>query len=149
MKRSLAVLFMMMLVVSILFGVEAQEIVPVYLSVPEFVRLSIDESDPDGQFDLVFDFANPDATLQDTVKLLAEANVDYTITYQVYAIIGYQGLLPYISISIDTSGSFGEPGSWTFDTTATMDPSGIIDNLDLGTLTNKHIAQVYFTISSN
>ncbi|RAO98503.1 hypothetical protein PW5551_09590 [Petrotoga sp. 9PW.55.5.1] len=132
--------------VSMLAQVTDSATVPVYLNVPEFVRLSVAPGD-DGQFNLVFDLLNPDATVQDTVALLAEANVSYGVASSVSEVTGYESWASLVNVSIDTSViGFGSAGVVTFDTTATIN---VIDNLNLGTLTtNTKIADVIFTISS-
>ncbi|HBT51437.1 MAG TPA: hypothetical protein DEA49_04915 [Petrotoga sp.] len=143
----LVVLMMVMLVsVSGLAQVQDSVDVPVYLNVPAFVRLSVDNSD-DGQFDLVFDPANP-VNPTDTVKLLAEANVDYTVTSSVAPVSGYEDWAELLQITPNTDNPFnGAPGSTTFNTTATIN---VIDNLDLGTVPpDTKIADVTFTISAS
>ncbi|WP_158526177.1 hypothetical protein, partial [Petrotoga sp. 9PW.55.5.1] len=141
------ILFVMVIMaVSMLAQVTDSATVPVYLNVPEFVRLSVAPGD-DGQFNLVFDLLNPDATVQDTVALLAEANVSYGVASSVSEVTGYESWASLVNVSIDTSViGFGSAGVVTFDTTATIN---VIDNLNLGTLTtNTKIADVIFTISS-
>ncbi|WP_146050391.1 hypothetical protein [Petrotoga halophila] len=120
--------------------------VPVYLNVPEFVRLSVDSSSPDSQFDLVFNPATP-ANPSDTVKLLAEANVSYNVNHSVTPVTGYSSWANKLQIAIDTSVSgFGGAGNVVFDVTATLD---VLGNLNLGSLTtNTKIADVTFTITS-
>lgn len=147
MKKVLGILFVMVIMaVSMLAQVTDSATVPVYLNVPEFVRLSVAPGD-DGQFNLVFDLLNPDATVQDTVALLAEANVSYGVASSVSEVTGYESWASLVNVSIDTSViGFGSAGVVTFDTTATIN---VIDNLNLGTLTtNTKIADVIFTISS-
>jgi hypothetical protein len=120
--------------------------VPVYLNVPEFVRLSVDSSSPDSQFDLVFDPANP-ANPTDTVKLLAEANVNYNVSSSISPVTGYEDWAGLLKIAIDSEAEgFGGAGNVVFDVSATLD---VLGNLNLGALpTNTKIADVTFTIAS-
>ncbi|HOL87246.1 MAG TPA: hypothetical protein PLK32_07825, partial [Defluviitoga tunisiensis] len=112
---------------------------------PEFVRLSVDEND-DGEFNLVFDPADPESTVEDTVALLAEANVSYTVSSIVNLVRGYADWANLINVTISSASGFGAPGTVTFDTTATLDVFG---NINLGTVpADTHIADVVFTISS-
>ncbi|MGY4687859.1 hypothetical protein [Petrotoga sp. DB-2] len=144
----LVVLMMVMLVsISGLAQVSDSVDVPVYLNVPQFVRLSVDPTSPDSQFDLVFDPANP-ANPSDTVKLLAEANVSYNVTAsQPAPVIGYEDWANLLQISIDSSvAGYGAAGNVVFDVTATLD---VLGNLNLGALTTTtKIADVTFTISA-
>ncbi|ABX32528.1 hypothetical protein X928_08215 [Petrotoga miotherma DSM 10691] len=144
---SLAVLMMVMLIsVSGLAQVSDTVNVPVFLNVPAFVRLSVDTTSPDSQFDLVFDPANP-ANPTDTVKLLAEANVNYSVSSSIAEVTGYASWASLLQISIDTNAAgFGGAGNVVFDVTATLD---VLGNLNLGALpTNTKIADVTFTIAS-
>lgn len=145
MKRFLGICAILVVLAVSVLAVTDAETVPVYLNVPAFVRITID--DIDGQFDLVFDPANPESTVEDTVALLAEANVNYTVSSSVNPVTGYTDWANLIEITIDTGTTgFGLPGSVTFNTTATLN---VIDNLDLGTVTaGTKIADVLFTISS-
>ncbi|PNS01384.1 hypothetical protein X927_00830 [Petrotoga mexicana DSM 14811] len=143
----LVVLMMVMLMsVSGLAQVSDTVNVPVFLNVPAFVRLSVDSSSIDSQFDLVFDPANP-ANPSDTVKLLAEANVSYNVTSSVTAMAGYSIWSNLLQITIDTAAAgFGGAGNVVFDVTATLD---VLGNLNLGSLTpSTKIADVTFTIAS-
>ena len=143
MKRFLGICAILVVLAVSVLAVTDTETVPVYLNVPAFVRITIS----DGQFDLVFDPANPESTVEDTVALLAEANVNYTVSSFVNPVTGHTDWANLIQVTIDTGTTgFGLPGSVTFDTTATLN---VIDNLDLGTVTaGTKIADVVFTISS-
>lgn len=144
---SLAVLMMVMLIsVSGLAQVSDTVNVPVFLNVPAFVRLSVDTTSPDSQFDLVFDPANP-ANPTDTVKLLAEANVNYNVSSSIAEVAGYSSWAGLLQITIDTTAAgFEGAGNVVFDVTATLD---VLGNLNLGALpTNTKIADVTFTIAS-
>jgi len=145
MKRFLGICAILVVLAVSVLAVTDTETVPVYLEVPAFVRITINDSD--GQFDLVFDPANPESTVEDTVALLAEANVNYTVSSFVNPVTGHTDWANLIQVTIDTGTTgFGLPGSVTFDTTATLN---VIDNLDLGTVTaGTKIADVVFTISS-
>jgi len=145
MKRFLGICAILVVLAVSVLAVTDTETVPVYLNVPAFVRITINDSD--GQFDLVFDPANPESTVEDTVALLAEANVNYTVSSFVNPVTGHTDWANLIQVTIDTGTTgFGLPGSVTFDTTATLN---VIDNLDLGTVTaGTKIADVVFTISS-
>ena len=145
MKKILGIVVLMMVMAVSALAVSDTATVPVYLNVPAFVRLSVNDSD--GQFDLVFNPATPASTVEDTVALLAEANVNYSIDSTVTAVSGFESWANLVSISIDTSVSgFGTPGNVTFNTTAYIN---VVDNLDLGTVSaNTKIADVVFTISS-
>jgi len=120
--------------------------VPVFLNVPAFVRLTL--NDADNQFNLEFDPAYPYSTVEDTVALLAEANVNYTVTSSVAPVSGYEDWAELLQITPNTDNPFnGAPGSTTFNTTATIN---VIDNLDLGTVPpDTKIADVTFTISAS
>lgn len=146
MKKVLGILFVMVIMAVSMLAASDSVTVPVYLNVPEFVRLSVAPGD-DGQFNLAFDLLNPDASVQDTVALLAEANVAYIVNSSVSEVAGYESWASLVNVSIDTLVSgFGSAGVVTFDTTATIN---VIDNLNLGTLTTTtKIADVIFTISS-
>lgn len=144
---SLAVLMMVMLIsVSGLSQVEDSVDVPVYLNVPEFVRLSVASGD-DGQFDLEFDIDDPDAAISDTVALLAEANVSYNVTSSVAPVSGYEDWEALLHITPNDDNLFsGDAGNTVINATATIN---VIDNLNLGTLTpSTKIADVTFTITS-
>ena len=145
MKRFLGICAILVVLAVSVLAVTDTETVPVYLNVPAFVRITINDSD--GQFDLVFDPANPESTVEDTVALLAEANVNYTVSSFVNPVTGHTDWANLIQVTIDTGTTgFGLPGSVTFDTTAKLN---VIDNLDLGTVTaGTKIADVVFTISS-
>jgi hypothetical protein len=145
MKRFLGICAILVVLAVSVLAVTDTETVPVYLNVPAFVRITINDSD--GQFDLVFDPANPESTVEDTVALLAEANVNYTVSSFVNPVTGPTDWANLIQVTIDTGKTgFGLPGSVTFDTTATLN---VIANLDLGTVTaGTKIADVVFTISS-
>lgn len=145
MKRILGILSVLLVLAVSVLAVTDTETVPVYLEVPAFVRITVD--DADGAFNLVFDPADPESTVEDTVALLAEANVNYTVSSFVNPVTGHTDWANLIQVTIDTGTTgFGLPGSVTFDTTATLN---VIDNLDLGTVTaGTKIADVVFTISS-
>lgn len=145
MKRFLGICAILVVLAVSVLAVSDAETVPVYLNVPAFVRITI--NDIDGEFNLVFDPANPEGTVEDTVALLAEANVNYTVSSAVNPVTSYTDWANLIEITIDTGTTgFGLPGSVTFNTTATLN---VIDNLDLGTVTaGTKIADVVFTISS-
>ncbi|WP_158526186.1 hypothetical protein, partial [Petrotoga sp. 9PW.55.5.1] len=142
------ILFVMVIMAVSMLAASDSVTVPVYLNVPEFVRLSVAPGD-DGQFNLAFDLLNPDASVQDTVALLAEANVAYIVTSSVTEVAGYGAWVDpnVFSVSIDNSVSgFGAAGSVTFNTTATIN---VLDNLNLGSVADgTKIADVTFTISS-
>jgi len=145
MKKILGIVVLMMVMTVSALAVSDSATVPVYLNVPEFVRLSVDEND-DGEFNLVFDPANPESTVEDTVALLAEANVSYTVSSIVNLVRGYADWANLINVTISSASGFGAPGTVTFDTTATLDVFG---NINLGTVpADTHIADVVFTISS-
>jgi|GEM_PF-852833 len=149
MKKILGlVVSMMVMLVSVsgLAQVSDTVNVPVFLNVPAFVRLSVDTSSPDSQFDLVFDPTNPINPI-DTVKLLAEANVNYRVDYSINPETGYDSWASLLQISIDTSATgFGRAGNVVFDVTATLD---VLGHLNSGTIpANTQIADVTFTISS-
>ncbi|WP_147430597.1 hypothetical protein, partial [Petrotoga sp. HKA.pet.4.5] len=96
----MAVLMMVMLIsVSGLAQVSDTVNVPVFLNVPAFVRLTVDTTSPDSQFDLVFDPANP-ANPTDTVKLLAEANVNYSVSSSITPVTGYSSWTSLLLITI-------------------------------------------------
>jgi len=145
MKKILGIVVLMMVMTVSALAVSDSATVPVYLNVPEFVRLSVDEND-DGEFNLVFDPADPESTVEDTVALLAEANVSYTVSSIVNLVRGYADWANLINVTISSASGFGAPGTVTFDTTATLDVFG---NINLGTVpADTHIADVVFTISS-
>jgi len=145
MKKILGIVVLMMVMTVSALAVSDSATVPVYLNVPEFVRLSVDEND-DGEFNLVFDPADPESTVEDTVALLAEANVSYTVSSIVNLVRGYADWANLINVTISSASGFGAPGTVTFDTTATLDVFG---NINLGTVpADTHIADFVFTISS-
>ncbi len=135
---------LLVLAVSVL-AVADTETVPVYLEVPAFVRITVDEVD--GAFNLVFDPADPESTVEDTVALLAEANVNYDVDFSLLPVQSYSNWASLISVTIDDSVSgFGLPGEVSFNATAYIN---VIDHLSYGTVpANTHIADVVFTISS-
>jgi len=147
MKRILGILsVLLVLAVSVLaVAVADTETVPVYLEVPAFVRITVDKVDR--AFNLVFDPANPESTVEDTVALLAEANVSYTVSPSVNPVTGYTDWANLINVTIDDSVTgFGLPGEVSFNATAYIN---VIDHLSYGTVpANTHIADVVFTISS-
>ncbi len=110
-----------------------------------FVRITVDEVD--GAFNLVFDPADPESTVEDTVALLAEANVNYDVDFSLLPVQSYSNWASLISVTIDDSVSgFGLPGEVSFNATAYIN---VIDHLSYGTVpANTHIADVVFTISS-
>ncbi|HOK16208.1 MAG TPA: hypothetical protein PKZ30_03515 [Defluviitoga tunisiensis] len=146
MKKILGIVVLMMVMTVSALAVSDSATVPVYLNVPEFVRLSVDEND-DGEFNLVFDPADPESTVEDTVALLAEANVSYTVSSIVNLVRGYADWANLINVTIDKSVTgFGLPGEVSFNATAYIN---VIDHLNLGTVpADTHIADVVFTISS-
>ena len=100
-----------------MLAVTDTETVPVYLEVPAFVRITVD--DVDGVFHLVFDPANPESTVEDTVALLAEANVNYDVDFSLLPVQSYSNWASLISVTIDDSVSgFGLPGEVSFNATA-------------------------------
>ncbi len=144
MKRILGILSVLLVLAVSVLAVTDTETVPVYLEVPAFVRITVD--DVDGVFNLVFDPADPESTVEDTVALLAEANVSYTVSSIVNPVTGYTDWANLINVTISSASGFGAPGTVTFDTTATLDVFG---NINLGTVpADTHIADVVFTISS-
>lgn len=144
MKRILGILSVLLVLAVSVLAVADTETVPVYLEVPAFVRITVD--DGDGAFNLVFNPAEPESTVEDTVALLAKANVSYTVSPSVNPVEGYTDWANLISVTISSASGFGAPGTVTFDTTATLDVFG---NINLGTVpANTHIADVVFTISS-
>ena len=147
MKRILGILsVLLVLAVSVLaVAVADTETVPVYLEVPAFVRITVDKVDR--AFNLVFDPANPESTVEDTVALLAEANVNYTVTSSITAETAYSNWVSLINVTIDNSVTgYGQPGKVRFKATAYIN---VIDHLSYGTVpANTHIADVVFTISS-
>jgi len=143
----LAVLMMVMLMSVAGLAVSDYVDVPVYLNVPQFVRLSIAPEEEDGRFNLEFDPANPDVNPSDTVKLLAEANVDYQVTSSVTATEGYDSWLALLQITPSTEQPLnGTAGSTVFDATATLDVSDGFATYEV--ISDQHIANVVFTISS-
>lgn len=145
MKRILGILSVLLVLAVSVLAVADTETVPVYLEVPAFVRITVDEVD--GAFNLVFDPADPESTVEDTVALLAEANVNYRVDTAVQAFTAYSNWASLISVTIDDSVSgFGLPGEVSFNATAYIN---VIDHLSYGTVpANTHIADVVFTISS-
>ena len=150
MKRILGILSVLLVLAVSVLAVADTETVPVYLNVPAFVRITVD--DADGAFNLVFDPANPESTVEDTVALLAEANVNYRVDTAVQAFTAYSNWASLISVTIDDSVSgFGLPGKVSFNASADINVADInvIDYLSYGTVpANTHIADVVFTISS-
>lgn len=147
MKRILGILSVLLVLAVSVLVVADTETVPVYLNVPAFVRITVDEDEVDGAFNLVFDPANPESTVEDTVALLAEANVNYRVDTAVQAFTAYSNWASLISVTIDDSVSgFGLPGEVSFNATAYIN---VIDHLSYGTVpADTHIADVVFTISS-
>jgi len=145
MKRFLGICAILVVLAVSVLAVTDTETVPVYLNVPAFVRITINDSD--GQFDLVFDPANPESTVEDTVALLAEANVNYDVDFSLLPVQSYSNWASLISVTIDDSVSgFGLPGEVSFNATAYIN---VIDHLSYGTVTaGTKIADVVFTISS-
>ncbi|PNR92587.1 hypothetical protein [Petrotoga sp. 9PWA.NaAc.5.4] len=145
MKKILGIVVLMIVMAVSALAISDTATVPVYLNVPAFVRLSVNDSD--GQFDLVFNPATPASTVADTVALLAEANVNYSINHSVTPVSGFESWANLVNISIDTSVSgYGTPGNVTFNTTASIN---VLNNLSLGTVpAGTKIADVVFTISS-
>ncbi len=145
MKRILGILSVLLVLAVSVLAVTDTETVPVYLEVPAFVRITVD--DVDGVFNLVFDPADPESTVEDTVALLAEANVSYTVSSIVNPVTGYTDWANLINVTIDDSVSgFGLPGEVSFNATAYIN---VIDHLSYGTVpADTHIADVVFTISS-
>ena len=149
MKRILGILSVLLVLAVSVLAVTDTETVPVYLNVPAFVRITVNESDR--AFNLVFNPANPESTVEDTVALLAEANVNYTVTSSITAVQTYSDWASLINVTIDNSVTdFGQPGKVIFNTTAFFEVMDYLNShLDLGTLdSGTHIADVVFTISS-
>ena len=145
MKRILGILSVLLVLAVSVLAVTDTETVPVYLNVPAFVRITV--NDVDGAFNLVFNPANPENTVEDTVALLAEANVNYTVTSSITAETAYSNWASLINVTIDNSVTgYGQPGKVSFNATAYIN---VIDHLSYGTVpANTHIADVVFTISS-
>ena len=145
MKRILGILSVLLVLAVSVLAVTDTETVPVYLNVPAFVRITVNESDR--AFNLVFNPANPESTVEDTVALLAEANVNYTVTSSITAETAYSNWASLINVTIDNSVTgYGQPGKVRFKATAYIN---VIDHLSYGTVpANTHIADVVFTISS-
>jgi len=145
MKRILGILSVLLVLAVSVLAVTDTETVPVYLNVPAFVRITVD--DADGAFNLVFDPANPESTVEDTVALLAEANVNYTVTSSITAVTAYSNWASLINVTIDNSVTgYGQPGKVSFNASADIN---VIDYLSYGTVpADTHIADVVFTISS-
>lgn len=145
MKRILGILSVLLVLAVSVLAVADTETVPVYLEVPAFVRITVDEVD--GAFNLVFDPADPESTVEDTVALLAEANVNYRVDTAVQTFTAYSNWASLISVTIDDSVTgFGLPGEVSFNATAYIN---VIDHLSYGTVpADTHIADVVFTISS-
>ena len=148
MKRILGILSVLLVLAVSVLAVADTETVPVYLEVPAFVRITVDEVD--GAFNLVFDPADPESTVEDTVALLAEANVNYDVDFSLLPVQSYSNWASLISVTIDDSVSgFGLPGEVSFNATAYINVIDLIDHLSYGTVpANTHIADVVFTISS-
>jgi hypothetical protein len=154
MKRILGILSVLLVLAVSVLAVTDTETVPVYLEVPAFVRITVDEVD--GAFnlvfdpDLVFDPADPESTVEDTVALLAEANVNYDVDFSLLPVQSYSNWASLISVTIDDSvDGFGLPGEVSFNATAYINVIDLIDHLSYGTVpANTHIADVVFTISS-
>lgn len=149
MKKVLGLVILMMVMLMSVSGLAASdtEIIPVYLNVPQFVRLSIAPGEEDGRFNLEFDPANPDVNPSDTVKLLAEANVDYQVTSSIIFATNYQNWANYLQITPSIQSPLnGTAGSIIFDATATLDLSGGFPEYEV--ISDQHIADVTFTISS-
>lgn len=151
MKKILGIVVLMMVMTVSALAVSDSATVPVYLNIPEFVRLSVAPGD-DGQFDLAFDPSNPDATVQDTVSLLAEANVNYDVEFDGINPVGnYDDLANLITVSLDTTidSNFGNPGNANLSATAVFDTQGYFELANPVVLNQStHIADVIFTISS-
>lgn len=145
MKKILGILSVLLVLAVSVLAVADTETVPVYLEVPAFVRITV--NDHDRAFNLVFDPADPESTVEDTVALLAEANVNYTVTSSITAETAYSNWANLINVTIDNSVTgFGLPGEVSFNATAYIN---VIDHLSYGTVpANTHIADVVFTISS-
>ena len=145
MKKILGILSVLLVLAVSVLAVADTETVPVYLEVPAFVRITVDEVD--GAFNLVFDPADPESTVEDTVALLAEANVNYRVDTAVQTFTAYSNWASLISVTIDDSVTgFGLPGEVSFNATAYIN---VIDHLSYGTVpADTHIADVVFTISS-
>jgi len=148
MKKFLGLMVLMMVMLISVSGLaqvsDTEVVVPVFLNVPQFVRLSVADPEADNAFNLVFDPTSPDAVISDTVQLLAEANVNYSISSEKEALAGYENWVELLNVTINnTVLGFGAPGSVTFDTTVTID---VINNLDTALPVNTQIANVTFTI---
>ena len=127
MKRILGILSVLLVLAVSVLAVTDTETVPVYLEVPAFVRITVD-----GAFNLVFDPADPESTVGDTVALLAEANVNYRVDTDVQAFTAYSNWASLISVTIDDSVTgFGLPGEVSFNATAYIN---VIDHLSYGTV---------------
>lgn len=151
MKKILGIVVLMMVMTVSALAATDTATVPVYLNVPEFVRLSVDEND-DGRFDLYVDPAGPDLTVEDTVSLLAEANVNYNVNFESINPVGnYGDLTNLISVSLDTTidSNFGNPGNANLRATAVFDTQGYFE-LDNPVVLEEssQIAEVIFTISA-
>ena len=146
MKRILGILSVLLVLAVSVLAVADRETVPVYLEVPAFVRITVVD-EVDGAFNLVFDPADPESTVEDTVALLAEANVNYRVDTAVQTFTAYSNWASLISVTIDDSVTgFGLPGEVSFNATAYIN---VIDHLSYGTVpADTHIADVVFTISS-
>ena len=146
MKKILGILSVLLVLAVSVLAVADTETVPVYLEVPAFVRITVVD-EVDGAFNLVFDPADPESTVEDTVALLAEANVNYDVDFSLLPVQSYSNWASLISVTIDDSVSgFGLPGEVSFNATAYIN---VIDHLSYGTVpANTHIADVVFTISS-
>ncbi len=151
MKKVLGILFVMVIMAVSALAATDTATVPVYLNVPEFVRLSVDEND-DGRFDLYVDPAGPDLTVEDTVSLLAEANVYYDVVVEgINAVDSYDDLANLITVTLDKTveDNFGNPGNAYLSATAVFDTQGYFELANPVVLNQStHIADVIFTISS-
>ena len=150
MKKILGILSVLLVLAVSVLAVADTETVPVYLEVPAFVRITVNE-EVDGAFNLVFDPADPESTVEDTVALLAEANVNYDVDYSLLPVQSYSNWANLISVTIDKSVSgFGQPGEVSFNATAYINVIDLIDHLSYVTVTaGTKIADVVFTISSS
>jgi len=151
MKKILGIVVLMMVMTVSALAVSDSATVPVYLNVPEFVRLSVDEND-DGEFNLIFHPTDPDSIVEDTVVLLAEANVYYDVELTSINPVGNYGyLIDLIDVSLDKTidSNFGNPGNANLRATAVFDTQGYFE-LDNPVVLEEssQIAEVIFTISA-
>ncbi len=146
MKKVLSMVVLMMILAVSVFAVTSDVTVPVYLNVPEFVRIST-HPDDDGQFDLVFDPLYPDVEVQDTVTLVVEANVAYTLSSSVTYAAGQSHWGSLIQVTLpDPQTTPYKTGKNNFVVTAKIN---VIDHLMYGKVDPAtKIADVVFTISS-